>query len=238
MGGGIAEPGFTRDHSAMAAAFEKLAQLSPVPTGSTRRPDVLFVAIRGWSTRYLGWRFRASFPGRSTAARQAIFEDAVQHLLESVLRGDVRSFRESEVPAFIEWCKRVLANFVTGEFRRQKQRELPFPTSDQQPADPESSLEKRELVEVLILQLRMRVANSGRRQDVRRRLALLDEFFGLALGIERRQAELSSRCRRYKRMSRGRQLASKAWAALVGSGSRTEDLTEVASALGLTSIRA
>lgn len=222
----------------MAAAFEKLAHLRPAPAGSTRRPDMLFIAIRGWATRYLGWRFRASFRGRSTAARQAIIEDAVQHLLESLLRGDVRSFRECEVPAFIEWCKRVLENFVIGEFRRQKQRELPFLPSGPEPADPESLLEKRELVEVLILQLRMRVANSGRRQDVRRRLELLDEFFGLALGIERRQVEPSSRCRSYKRMSRGRQLASKAWAALIGNGFRTDDLTEVASALGLTSLQA
>jgi hypothetical protein len=196
-----------------------------------------FCLICLWARAYLSRRF--NWHGQSRMARRALMDDAIQHLGECVLRGKARSVEGDDIQIFVSWCKRVLDNFVITEYRRQSRKAFYAAASFHAAAllhglDLVYSVETRELVNCFVALLRRQVERGARQQNLRRRLALLDEFLDLSARGNGSTACHCERGRHYQRVSRGRVIASCAWAELKGSNPAARDeFHEVAVAMGL-----
>jgi hypothetical protein len=196
-----------------------------------------FSLICLWARAYLSRRF--NWRGQSRMARRALMDDAIQHLGECVLRGKAPSVEGGDIQVFVSWCKRVLDNFVITEYRRQSRKAFYAAASFHDAAplnglDLFYSLETRELVNRFVALLRSQVERGARQQNLRRRLALLDEFLDLSARGNGSTASQGERGRHYQRVSRGRLIASCAWAELKGSNPAARDeFHEVAVAIGL-----
>jgi hypothetical protein len=190
------------------------------------------VRLRLWTSSYVRGRFGRSRKVGADRDLDDLADDATQHLVIAL----TQSFKAQIgiCPDYlVAWCRRVVSNFVLSELRRRAKLSSLCAAHGDAPVSADGAVAMREALDVFIRELRNEVERTPACRSCDARLALVDEFLKDFLGERAVVSDRQLRNRLEQRRSRGRRVAREAWARLRAQRSQSDDLREIACALGL-----
>lgn len=214
-----------------AFELEVLALIHEVNTteGATRERALcsLLDRLRPWSCGFA----RRHFAG-SALDLEDLAQDALQHLLVAIAQGKFELSQATSETSALAWCGAVLGNFIRSELRR-RQRGLLVPEFDSR-LPLQETIEERNLLEVFVRMLDLKIRDTARPEDAPRHLAQLETFLATVAAApggaspDRRTSNRLSQQR-----SRARRFARDVWHRVKRDEAVPDELSELARALRL-----